>query len=103
MIRTRLQNTVQFNNLAPFYPPQRLEQVVQRVSQVILQPREPFMHATCCTQAATAPSPVKLWLPAMLQVDFDGLTQRWRFQSVELALDLVSLALYDVVLLLDDR
>jgi hypothetical protein len=39
----------------------------------------------------------------MLQVDFDGLAQRWRFQSVELALDLVSLALYDVVLLLDDR
>lgn len=39
-------------------------------------------------------------LPAS-QIDFDGLAQRWQLPP-ELALDLCSLALYDIVLLCDD-
>jgi len=68
VIGTKLQKIVDYNQLQVFYPPPRLQQVVQQVAT---------------------------------RVDFEALAARWRMPK-ELAIDLASLALYDIVIYGDD-
>lgn len=66
-LQQKIQNMVQTNRLEAFYPPQKLQQVLNRLNQT----------------------------------DFRALSQRWNM-PLELAHDLATLALYDIVIFADD-
>eukprot|EP00775_Hariotina_reticulata_P010679 gene10679-10838_t len=68
VVAAKLNKVVAANQLQTFYPPDRLQAIIQRV---------------------------------VATVDFHGLAARWRM-PVELAIDLASLALYDIVIYGDD-
>ncbi|KAL3161824.1 hypothetical protein ABBQ38_008914 [Trebouxia sp. C0009 RCD-2024] len=66
-LQTKIQNMIRTNRLETFYPPHKLQGVVQRLGQI----------------------------------DWNALAQRWNM-PLELAYDLSTLALYDIVIYADD-
>ncbi|MCJ1305917.1 hypothetical protein MMC08_008734 [Hypocenomyce scalaris] len=66
-LQSKIENMVRTNRLEAFYPPNKLQQVLQRLNQT----------------------------------DFRALSQRWNM-PLELAHDLATLALYDIVIFADD-
>ncbi|DBB03577.1 TPA: hypothetical protein ACH3X3_010914 [Trebouxia sp. C0006] len=66
-LQSKIENMVRTNRLEAFYPPQKLQAVLQRLNQT----------------------------------DFKALSQRWNM-PLELAYDLATLALYDIVIFADD-